>query len=166
MPFTTMAHVPHEEQAHAIADDLHVAGFQSSAISVVFPAGQGEDLMRLVPSENLRLAGTNLRGIPDFNGRITGITATVPSRSNRWLATGPILTILSGIRLRGAMDGLVEALAGLGVPDPDARHFAALTEAGHILVIVRTDDGISAQLVEETLRHHGGHEIAQFTWPA
>lgn len=165
MPHTTIAQVHAVEQAHAIADDLHAAGFQSSAISLVFPQGQGDDLVRLVPSEHLRQEGADHRGIADFNGRVRSISSTLPRHTSRWLATGPILTILSGIRLRGTPDGLPEALAGLGVPASEARHFTAASEAGNTLIIVRTDEDVGGQLVMEVFRHHGGREIAQFSWP-
>lgn len=165
MPYTTIAQIDEEAQAHAASDDLHAAGFPSSTISLVFPGQQGEDLMRLPPATPNARNGAGRRAISDVADRVPGFaTSTVPGLS-RWLATGPILTILSGVGLRGDADGMVRALVGMGLSDQEAQHFAEALAAGHILIAVRTDEESCSQLVAEILRHHGGRDISQSLWP-
>ena len=162
MPCTTVSHVPRVAQAHAISNDLHEVGLQSAAISVVFPHRQGQVLVQPAPTAPLRPSWVGHHGTADSDLRATGTPTIVPRRASRWLATGPILSIFSGMGLRRMADVLPEALVGLGIPDPEARHFAAAAETGQTLIIVRTDEEICTLLVVEIFRHHGGREIVQF----
>ena len=165
MPYTTIAQVNEISQAHAASDDLHAAGFPSSTISVVFPVQHGEDLMRLPAPSRTTSNGASCRGITDVADRMPVISDTTVPGSSRWLATGPILTILSGVGLRGTADGMVRALVGLGLSDREAQHFAEALAAGHILIAVRSDEESCSQMVAEILRHHGGRDISQSAWP-
>lgn len=165
MPYTTIALVDEVPQAHAASDDLHAAGFPSSTISLVFPQQHGEDLMRLPPAGRQTPVMGARRAIVDVADHVPGVaTATLPG-VHRWLATGPILTILSGVGLCGTADGMTRALVGLGLGQSDAVHFAARLAAGHILIAVRTDEESCSLLVGEILRHHGGRDITQSAWP-
>lgn len=121
--------------------------------------------MRLPPSDCHTPAMGTRRAIADVADCVPGIaTATLPG-VHRWLATGPILTILSGVGLRGTPDGMLRALVGLGLAEGDAAHFATELAAGHILIAVRTDEESCSLLVGEILRHHGGRDITQSVWP-
>lgn len=165
MPYTTIAVVDEASQAHGASDDLHAAGFPSSTISLVFPPQQGEDLMRLPPPDGHTPAMGSRRAIVDVADCAPGVAAATVPGVHRWLATGPILTILSGVNLRGTPDSMIRALVALGLPESDAAHFATELAAGHILIAVRSDEETCSQLVGEILRHHGGRDITQSVWP-
>lgn len=165
MPYTTIALVDEERQAHAASNDLRAAGFPSSTISVVFPEQRLEDSPHHAsaqPAHSFHASTTLVESLVDTSSAVA--IAAVPG-SGRMRASGPILTILSGLGVRAAPDGMVRSLTGMGVPVDEARHVTASLGTGHILITVRTDEESCANLVAEILRHHGGRDISQSAWP-
>lgn len=169
MPYTTIALVDEELQAHAASNDLHAAGFPSSTISVVFPEQHSANSQYRDPdasaaqaAHSFRIAATVVESFVDTGSAVA--VAAVPG-SGRMRASGPILTILSGLGIRAAPDGMVRSLTGMGLPEDEARHVTACLGTGHILIAVRTDEESCSNLVAEILRHHGGRDISQSAWP-
>ncbi|HEX3135506.1 MAG TPA: hypothetical protein VHX44_18225, partial [Planctomycetota bacterium] len=112
-----------------------------------------------------RASGTGSFTTDPIATQLEGIAVTTVPGIGRLLATGPILTILSGVGMRAAPDGMLRSLIGMGLHMSDAHHFTAGLAMGQILIAVRTDEEACAKLVEEIIRHHGGRDIAQSTWP-
>lgn len=166
MPYTTIALVDEELQAHAASNDLHEAGFLSSSISVLLPEQHTVDSGHRASAEPT--AHSSLDAAPLVEALVESgsavAVAAVPGRG-RMRASGPILTILSGLGIRAAPDGMVRSLTGMGLPMDEARHVATRLSSGDILIAVRTDEESCSNLVAEILRHHGGREISQSVWP-
>ena len=165
MPYTTIAQIGEVPQARAASDDLHAAGFPSSTISLVFPEQRGEELMRLPPATPSVMNRTGRGAIAELANYLPGTATSIIPGISRWLATGPILTILSGVGLRGDANRMVLALIGMGLSHQEANHFAEALTAGNILIAVRTDEESSSLFVAEILRRHGGRDISQSAWP-
>lgn len=174
MPYTTVAVVKDVLQAHAVSDDLHAAGFPSGTISVVFPERYGRELRQHLPAARTlppaappamdACACTMVVAEPCVEAGGDLATTPMPG-SGRFLASGPILAILSGLGIRSAPDGMVRSLTGMGLAESDALHFTTSLDAGQILVAVRTDEESCSLLVAEILRHHGGRDISRSAWP-
>ncbi len=162
MPYTTIALVDAELQAHAASDDLHAAGFPASAISVVFPEQDPADSLLHASAEQTATASGDAASRDEAGS--ANASAAVPG-SGRMRASGPILTILSGLGIRAAPDGMVRSLTGMGLPVDEARHVTTRLNSGDILIAVRTDEEACSNLVAEILRHHGGRDISQSAWP-
>jgi hypothetical protein len=170
MPYTTIALMDDVTQAHAVSDDLHAAGYPSDSISLVFPERHDPDLLHYAPTPHTmpqtpRASGIGALTSDPATTHLEGIAVTTVPGVGRLLASGPILTILSGVGMRAAPDGMVRSLIGMGLPMSDARHFTSGLGIGQILIAVRTDEASCANLVEEIIRHRGGRDIAQSTWP-
>jgi hypothetical protein len=155
MPYTTIALVDQEVQAHAASHDLHAAGFPSSTISVVIPERPADSSRRAAG-----LAAADAAALIAADSPVT----VVPG-SGRLRASGPILTILSGLGISANPDGMLKSLTGMGLPEEEARHVSDCLNSGDILIAVRTDEASCSDLVAEILRHHGGRDITQSAWP-
>ena len=162
MPYTTIALVDEELQAHAASNDLHEAGFPSSSISVLFPEQHTADARPPASAEQIAASSCAAATLAESGCAVA--VAAVPG-SGRMRASGPILTILSGLGIRAAPDGMVRSLTGMGLPMDEARHVTTRLSSGDILIAVRTDEKSCSNLVAEILRHHGGREISQSVWP-
>jgi hypothetical protein len=170
MPYTTIAFVDDLSQMHAVTEDLQVAGFPASAISVVAPendvADQGGATSPPWQAPRSYRSTRSNASAADWRQSISSSVALTPvTGHHRWRATGPILTILSGLGLRAAPNGMIRSLTGMGLPLTDATRFNAYLDEGHILIVVRTDEESCSLLVEELLRRHGGRDICHTLWP-
>ncbi len=166
MPYTTIALVNEELQAHAASYDLRAAGFPSSTISVLLPEPHTVESPAHASAEKTAHSSHNAAPLVEALVKSDSAiaVAAVPGR-RRMRASGPILTILSGLGIRAAPDGMVRSLTGMGLPADEARHVATRLNSGDILIAVRTDEKSCSNLVAEILRHHGGREISQSAWP-
>jgi len=170
MPYTTFALVNEELQAHAASYDLRAAGFPSSTISVLLPEPHTVESPSHASAE--KIAHSSHNAAPRGESRSESLVksgnavavAAVPGRGGM-RASGPILTILSGLVIRAAPDGMVRSLTGIGLPADEARHVTTCLNSGDILIAVRTDEMTCSNLVAEILRRHGGREISQLAWP-
>lgn len=170
MPYTTVALVNEVAQAHAISDELHGAGFPSDATSLVFPERHDPDLIHFAPTTPTtpltpRSSGQDWTSADSAIDHVAGIAATIVPGLGRLLATGPILTLLSGVGMRATPEGMVKTLIGMGLAPSDARHCTSCLGLGQILIAVRTDEESCSLLVAEIIRHHGGRDISQSAWP-
>lgn len=170
MPFTTIAHVDEVDQTHATVDDLHAAGFPTSSISVVAPDSAHSAVDRTEsPTGPAQRTFQNSSRYAPTRGLVTRSLPSVDLRPVpgfvRLLATGPILTILSGLGLRAAPDGMVRSLTGMGLSNEKALYFSSRFDAGQVLVVIRTDEESSSELVANILRQHHSHDITHAQWP-
>jgi hypothetical protein len=132
---------------------------------VVFPEQRSVDSQHRAsarPAHAFHEVATLVESLVDTASAVA--VAAVPG-SGRMRASGPILTILSGLGIRAAPDGMVRSLTGMGLPLDEARHVTACLATGHILIAVRSDEESCSTLVAEILRHHGGRDISQSVWP-
>lgn len=65
-----------------------------------------------------------------------------------FLAAGPIMTALAGLGAGAATGGLIGGLAGLGVPEHEAKLYEEIVKDGGVLVGVSTHDDARKRLVE------------------
>ncbi len=170
MPYTTVALVNEVAQAQAVADELHAAGFPSDAISLVFPERHDPDLIHFAPTtpttpQTPRSSGNTWKSAEVTPIHPEGLAATIVPGLGRLFATGPILTILSGVGVRTSSDSMVKTLIEMGLAPSDARHCTSCLGLGQILIAVRTDEESCSLLVSEIIRHHGGRDISRSAWP-
>lgn len=76
-------------------------------------------------------------------------------------AAGPIIAALAAAGGAGAAGGLVGALAGLGVPEYEAKRYEGRIRRGGILMSVHCDNPEWAARATELLKHCGAEDIAK-----
>ncbi len=157
--------------AEQAIDELKRAGFRDDQIGYVVrervllqtaqpqeEAGALSKLMNLKTGERAT-AGAITGGVI---GGLLSVSASLLLPGLGAVFAGGVLTAtLGGMALGAVSGGFLGALVGEGVPEEDARYYASKAEAGHTIVIVRTDE--QRQEALQILQRHGafgapGHE--------
>jgi hypothetical protein len=120
-----------EFQAESIVNELQVAGFSANAISVLLP-----DKARLSRQAKASISGVGGGTL----GWLAGIRAISIPGAGPFIATGPLLTALSGAAVGGSSWGIAAALAGMGLSRRDAEDFEQKVRSGNILVAVHAEN--------------------------
>jgi hypothetical protein len=154
-----------ESQAASIMDQLTVAGFSASAISVLLPK---RTLARRFAHEQhtTALKGAALGAgsgvlVGAAFGWLAGIgTLAIPGLAPL-LAAGPIIAALTGAG-GGAMVGRVTGgLIGLTMPEFEALPYDDSMNGGNILLSVHTEDAAERLRAEEIFKHAGAITAAE-----
>ena len=89
--------------------------------------------------------------------------APMPAREMH--ATGHLRWALQGASSSGATRRLARALAGMGMPEPAARHYQELVRRGNTLLCVFCENNSHAAAAKSLLQRSGARELAS-TGPA
>ena len=80
------------------------------------------------------------------------------------IAAGPIAAALAGglggAGLGAAAGGLIGALIDMGIPEDEAKHYQDQVGSGKTLVVVRTNDDVSAERAADILESSGAENVA------
>jgi len=145
-------------------DHLRNAGFRNTDISVLFPENVGTK--DFAHEKNTKapegattggLAGGVLGGAL---GWLAGIGALAIPGVGPFIAAGPIVAMLSGIGVGGAVGGFTGALVGLGIPEYEAKRYEGRIREGGVLLSVHADNSDWVRRAKEVLEHTGAHDIA------
>lgn len=132
-------------------DELKSAGFRNTDISVLFPEDAGASPQAPcagVISPNAAAMGSL--------GWLAGIGSLAMPGAGPLIAAGPILAVLSG----APNSGIAVALAGLGIPQSDARRYETLIQRGNILLSVHSDNADWIKRAQAILEDTGARDIA------
>jgi hypothetical protein len=124
-----------EFQAEGIVNELQVAGFFTQDISVLLP-----DKARLARQVKTPISGASGGTL----GWLAGIRAISIPGAGPFIASGPILTALSGSAVGGSSWGIAGALAGMGLSRRNAEEFEQKVRSGQILVAVHSENAKGA----------------------
>jgi hypothetical protein len=134
-----------QSQAEALVERIHVAGFVSSDISILFPDSKQTKAFaheQHTKAPEGAAAGAGAGGLLGGTlGVLAGIGALAIPGLGPFIAAGPIMAGLSGIAAGAAVGGLTGALVGMGIPEFEAKMYETKLKAGNILVSVHTQDG-------------------------
>ncbi|HZU25627.1 MAG TPA: hypothetical protein VFA04_08900 [Bryobacteraceae bacterium] len=90
---------------------------------------------------------------------LAGIGGLLIPGSAPLIAAGPILGMLGGVTLNGAIGGLRGALMALGVPEYEARRYEQRMRAGGVLVSVHCENQEWERRARSVLDHHDAEDI-------
>jgi len=144
-------------------DALRAAGFRSADISVLFQENQGTK--DFAHKKNTKVPeGATAGGI--FGGITGGVLGwltsvgllAIPGLSPLVVA-GPILSALAGAGAMGAVGGIIGGLAGLGVPEYEAKRFEGRIKQGCVLMSVHCDNDDWVKRARNLLRQTGAEDI-------
>jgi hypothetical protein len=155
---------PDQLTAEDAVDNLKDAGFRSTDISVLFPDNQGtKDFAHekhTKAPEGAVAGGSSGAVIGGALGWLAGIGALAIPGIGPFIAAGPIMGMLGGIGVGGAIGGITGALIGLGIPEYEAKRYEGRIRRGGILLSVHCDDPNWAKRARNLLYQTGAEDIA------
>jgi len=155
---------PDQLTAEDAVDNLKNAGFRSTDISVLFPDNQGaKDFAHekhTKAPEGAVAGGSSGAVIGGALGWLAGIGALAIPGIGPFIAAGPIMGMLGGIGVGGAIGGITGALIGLGIPEYEAKRYEGRIRRGGILLSVHCDDPNWAKRARNLLNQTGAEDIA------
>lgn len=151
-------------EQHAAAERayqaLQAGGFATEDISLL---QHGEGGRREFGVEHTAAGKTTVAGVSAgvVIGGIAGLVALAIPGIGPLLAVGPITFALGGAGIGGALGGLVGSLAGLGIPDAQAREYEQAVRQGGTFLAVRVAKSEVAR-AEAILREQGARQTADY----
>jgi hypothetical protein len=146
---STYAIYPSMSAVHTGADALKAAGFRHTDISVLY-------------SDDAVAGAATGATVVVLLGYLAGIGALTLPGIGPLLAAGPILGALAGIGAAGATRGLIDALAGLGIPPDEAQRYEGRLRQGGILLSAYCDNGEWASGAKQILNETGAEHVADY----
>lgn len=145
-------------------DALREAGFRNTDVSVLLPENLGsKDLATLKATkapEGTATGATSGAVVGGALGWLAGIGALAIPGLGPFIAAGPIMAMLAGIGVGGAVGGLTGALIGLGIPEYEAKRYEGRIEKGGILLSVHCDNSDWVKRAKEILQGTGAEDIS------
>jgi hypothetical protein len=155
---------PDQLTAEDAVDNLKDAGFRSTDISVLFPDNQGtkdfaHEKHTKAPETAVAVGGSGAV-IGGALGWLAGIGALAIPGVGPFIAAGPIMGMLGGIGVGGAIGGITGALIGLGIPEYEAKRYEGRIQRGGILLSVHCDTPDWSKRAKNILYQTGAEDIA------
>ena len=151
-------------QVEAAVDQLRVAGFRATDVSVLFPENVGTKELgtekHTKAPEGVAAGATSGALLGGTLGWLVGIGALAIPGLGPFIAAGPLMAVLSGVGVGAAVGGVAGALVGLGIPEYEAKRYEGLIKSGGILLSVHTDDRDWTKRAKELLERTGADEVA------
>jgi hypothetical protein len=155
---------PDQLTAEDAVDSLKNSGFRSTDISVLFPDNQGsKDFAHekhTKAPEGAVAGGSSGAVIGGALGWLAGIGALAIPGVGPFIAAGPIMGLLGGIGVGGAIGGVTGALIGLGIPEYEAKRYEGRIRRGSILLSAHCDDPDWAKRARNILYQTGAEDVA------
>jgi hypothetical protein len=155
------------EQTEAIVSDLKRAGFGNADISALLPDLRGTRDFAYEHGtkapEGAATGGMAGLGVGAALGWLAGIGALSIPGAGPLIAAGPIMAALSGAAVGSTTGGVIGALAGLGMPEFEAKRFDGKIRQGRMLVSVHADNANQRNAARDIFQQHHADDIATGT---
>jgi hypothetical protein len=156
----------YSSEAHASegVDQLRLAGFQNTEVSVLFSENAGNKDLAL--TKNSKAAEGATAGISTGAilggafGWLAGIGALAIPGIGPFIVAGPIMAALSAATVGGAVGGVTGGLIGAGIPEYEAKRFEGRIRKGGILMSVHCDTPELIKKAKAILEATGAQDIA------
>src|SRR5580704_5168248 len=153
-----------ETQAAEGVDQLRVAGFRNTDVSILYPENSGnKDLAHekntKAPEGAIAGAGSGAL-VGGTLGWLAGIGLLAVPGVGPFIAAGPIMALLAGVGVGGAVGTMVGALIGMGMPEYEAKRYEGRIRNGGILFSVHCDSSEWVTRAKELLKQTGAEDIA------
>ncbi len=145
-------------------EGLKAAGFRNADISALLPTGDSNkefahEKETKLP-EGASVGSTSGMLLGGALGWLAGIGALAVPGLGMFVAAGPIMALLAGIGVGGAVGGLTGALVGLGFPEYEAKRYEGQVKEGGLLISVHCDDNQWKKLAVDVLTQTGAADIS------
>jgi hypothetical protein len=155
---------PDQLTAEDAVDTLKDTGFRSTDISVLFPDNQGSkdfahERHTKAPEGAITGGGSGMV-LGGALGWLAGIGALAIPGVGPFIAAGPVMAMLGGIGVGGAIGGIAGALIGLGIPEYEAKRYEGRIKEGGILVSVHCDNSEWTSRAKDILEKTGAQDVS------
>ena len=145
-------------------DQLRLAGFRNTDVSVLFPENSGnKDLAHekntKAPEGAAAGAGSGAL-IGGALGWLAGIGLLAIPGLGPFIAAGPIMGLLSGVGVGGTIGGFTGALIGSGMPEYEAKRYEGRIRRGGILLSVHCDNSDREKTAKRILENTGAQDVS------
>jgi hypothetical protein len=146
-----------------IVDQVELAGFPRSDISVLLPSKSGTK--DFAHEHNTKapegaVAGVGAGGVVGGTlGLLAGIGALAIPGVGPLIAAGPLLAALSGAAAGATVGGVTGALVGMGIPEIEAKRYEGKVKGGNILISVHTNTAEAQTRIEKLFKANQAHDI-------
>jgi hypothetical protein len=153
-------------------DQLQLAGFGSSEVSVLFSRNSGDTLGDALGNQDLvhekhskapegAATGAGSGAILGGTlGWLAGLGMLAIPGLGPFVAAGPIMAALSGIGVGGTIGGLTGALIGSGMPEYEAKRYEGRLRKGGILLSVHCGTPELEKRAKRILEKTGAQDVA------
>jgi hypothetical protein len=155
---------PSRLSAETAVDQLKIAGFANSDVSVLFASPTGTKEFAHENSTKApegatagTISGVALGGVL---GWLAGIGSLAIPGVGPFIAAGPIMATLAGAGVGAAVGGLTGALVGFGIPEYEAKRYEGRINDGGILLSVHAEDGTWSDKAREILKRTGAEDVS------
>lgn len=153
-----------EAQASEGVDQLRLAGFQNTEVSVLFSENAGNKDFALTKNTKApegATAGVSTGAIlGGAFGWLAGIGALAIPGIGPFIAAGPIMAALSAATVGGAVGGVTGGLIGSGIPEYEAKRYEGRIRKGGILMSVHCDTPELIKKAKAILEATGAQDVA------
>lgn len=151
-------------QVENAVDELKVAGFRNTDISVLFPENVGTKDFAIAKDTKApegTATGVVAGGvIGGALGWLAGIGSLAIPGVGPLIAAGPIIAALTGVGIGGAVGGIAGALIGMGIPEYEAKRYEGRVKSGGILLSVHSDNSEWTKKAEKIMEGTGAEDIS------
>ena len=148
---------------HAV-DTLRDQGFRAADISVLFPENQGSKDFAVEKNtkapEGAATGASSGVVVGGALGWLAGIGLLAIPGVGPFIAAGPIMALLAGAGVGGAIGTIVGALVGMGIPEYEAHRYEGRIKDGGILLSVHCDSSDWVTRAKGLLKDTGAEDIA------
>jgi hypothetical protein len=152
------------ETASTAVDALRTAGFRNTDISALLQDNNGsKDFAHEKNTKAPEGAATGATAGAVLGGALgwlAGIGALAIPGVGPFIAAGPLMAAMAGVGAGAVTLGLAGALAGMGIPEYEAKRYDGRVRAGEILMSVHCDSSEWVKRAKEILETTGAEEIA------
>lgn len=145
-------------------NQLRAAGFRNTDISVLYSENTGnKDLAtekNTKAPEGAATGATTGAVIGGALGWLAGIGLLVIPGIGPFIAAGPIMGLLGGAGLVGAVGGITGALVGTGIPEYEAKRYEGRLRKGGMLLSVHCNNDDEVKRAKQILESTGGHDVS------
>lgn len=145
-------------------EKLKEAGFQAQNLSILMPENATNDDFTHIhqtkaPEGTVTGAGTGVL-LGGALGWLAGTGALAFTGLGPLIAAGPILAMLTGAGVAGAVGGLTGGLIGLGIPEHEAKRYEKRVHEGGLLLSVHTEESFEEHKALKILETTGAEDIS------
>lgn len=145
-------------------DALKRAGFSSNDISALMPDDHSsKDFAHekhTKAPEGAAAGGTAGVILGGALGWLVGLGMLAIPGVGPFIAAGPIMAMLAGAGVVGAVGGISGALIGMGVPEFEAKRYETKLHHGRVLLSVHSDSTEEISRAKEILQRVGAEDIS------
>ena len=151
------------ESANAV-EELRKAGFRNTDISILIAENSGnKDLAHeknTKAPEGATTGATTGAVLGGTLGWLAGIGTLAIPGLGPFIAAGPIMAMLSGLGVGGAVGGLAGAIIGAGIPEYEAKRYEGRIRNGGVLLSVHCDNSEWTKSAREILERTGAQDVS------